>query len=67
MMGIEAVKSSTPAVCRDKIKRAMRIMMNDTEDDIIKFIEEFREEFYQLPAEDISFLEVLMEYKNMRE
>ena len=55
MMGIEAVKSSTPAVCRDKIKRAMHIMMNDTEDDIIKFIEEFREEFYQLPAEDISF------------
>ena len=55
MMGIEAVKSSTPAVCRDKIKQAMRIMMNDTEDDIIKFIEEFREEFYQLPAEDISF------------
>ena len=55
MMGIEAVKSSTPAVCRDKIKQAMRIMMNDTEDDIIKFIDEFREEFYQLPAEDISF------------
>ena len=55
MMGIEAVKSSTPSVCRDKIKQAMRIMMNDTEDDIIKFIEEFREEFYQLPAEDISF------------
>ena len=55
MMGIEAVKSSTPGVCREKIREAMRIMMNKTEDDIIKFIEKFREEFNQLPAEDVAF------------
>jgi DNA polymerase elongation subunit (family B) len=55
MMGIEAVKSSTPSVCRDKIKEAMRIMMNDSEEDIIQFIEEFRKEFISLPMEDVAF------------
>jgi DNA polymerase elongation subunit (family B) len=55
MMGIEAVKSSTPGVCRDKIKEAMKIMMNGTENDIIQFIEEFRQEFISLPMEEVSF------------
>jgi DNA polymerase elongation subunit (family B) len=55
MMGIEAVKSSTPSVCRDKIKEAMRIMMNESEEDIIQFIEEFRKEFISLPMEDVAF------------
>lgn len=55
MMGIEAVKSSTPASCRDKIKAALKVIMNDTEEDLIKFVDEFREEFKQLPFEDIAF------------
>jgi len=54
-MGIEAVKSSTPGACREKIREAMKIMMNKTEDDIIRFIEEFREEFNRLPAEEVAF------------
>ena len=36
MMGIEAVKSSTPAPCRDKIKDCLKVIMNETEDDAIK-------------------------------
>lgn len=55
IMGIEAVKSSTPGACREKLRQAMKILMNDTEDDIIRFIEEFRKEFILLPAEEISF------------
>jgi DNA polymerase elongation subunit (family B) len=55
MMGIEAVKSSTPAACRDKIKQALKIIMNGTEDDVIGFIAKFREEFIALPFEDIAF------------
>ena len=35
MMGIEAVKSSTPAPCRKMIKDALKIMMNGSEDDMI--------------------------------
>jgi len=55
MMGIEAVKSSTPGACREKIRQAMKILMTDTEDDIIDFIEKFREEFNTLSPEDVAF------------
>ena len=55
MMGIEAVKSSTPAPCRKMIKDALKIMMNGTEDEVIDFIEKSRKEFKKLPPEDIAF------------
>jgi DNA polymerase elongation subunit (family B) len=55
MMGIEAVKSSTPAPCRKMIKDALKLMMVGTEDDVIDFIEKSREEFKKLPPEQISF------------
>ena len=35
MMGIEAVKSSTPAPCRQMIKDGLKLMMNGTEEDVI--------------------------------
>jgi DNA polymerase elongation subunit (family B) len=55
MMGIEAVKSSTPAPCRKMIKDALKLMMSGTEDEVIKFIENARKEFKSLPPEQISF------------
>ena len=55
MMGIEAVKSSTPAPCREMIKDALKLMMNGTEDDVIQFIENSRKEFRRLPPEEIAF------------
>ena len=55
MMGIEAVKSSTPAPCRQKIKDALIVIMNEDEESAQKFIADFREEFLSLPVEDISF------------
>ena len=55
MMGIEAVKSSTPAPCRGYIKEALKIIMEGTEQQLIDFIEEKRQEFSSLPAEQISF------------
>jgi len=55
IMGIEAVKSSTPAPCRVKIKEALNIIMNDDEDTLIKFIENFRKEFKSLPPHEIAF------------
>jgi DNA polymerase elongation subunit (family B) len=55
MMGIEAVKSSTPAPCRQMIKDGLKLMMNGTEDDVIKFIDKCREEFKKLPPEQIAF------------
>ena len=55
MMGIEAVKSSTPAPCRAMIKDALKIMMNGTEEEVINFIDDSRKKFKSLPPEDIAF------------
>ena len=55
MMGIEAVKSSTPAPCRKMIKDALKLMMSGTEEDVIEFIDKSRAEFKALPPEQISF------------
>jgi len=55
IMGIEAVKSSTPAACRDMIKGALKLMMTGTEDDIITYIDNCRSKFKSLPPEGVSF------------
>lgn len=55
IMGVEAVKSSTPEVCREKLKQAIKLLVNGTESDVIKFIDDFRKQFNELPVEDISF------------
>jgi len=55
IMGLEAVKSSTPGACRTKIKEAINIIMTQTQDDLHKFIEEFRAEFKKLPIDAIAF------------
>ena len=55
MMGIEAVKSSTPAPCRKMIKDALKLMMSGTEEEVIEFIDNSRKEFKKLPPEQIAF------------
>ena len=55
MMGIEAVKSSTPASCRTAIKDALKVIMNGNESDVQEYIANFRKKFEALPAEDIAF------------
>ena len=55
MMGIEAVKSSTPAPCRQMIKDALKLMMSGTEDEVIDYIDNCRKKFTSLPPEDIAF------------
>jgi len=55
IQGLEAIKSSTPAACREKIKEALNILLSGDESRLQKFILEFKEEFKLLPVEDISF------------
>jgi len=55
IMGLEAVKSSTPAPCRQMIKDCLKIVMTKTEDEMISFIDNFRKAFNELPPEEISF------------
>jgi len=54
MMGVEAIRTSTPYVCRGKIKECFKYMMNKEESDLQQLIKDFREEFKQLPFEEIS-------------
>jgi DNA polymerase elongation subunit (family B) len=53
--GIEAIKSSTPAPCRKMLKESFNILMSGTEDDVIDYIDRCREEFKNLPPEQIAF------------
>ena len=55
VMGLEMVKSSTPSVIRDKMKQTIALVVNGTEEDIHKFIADFRSEFKSLPPEEVSF------------
>jgi DNA polymerase elongation subunit (family B) len=55
MMGIEAVKSSTPAPCRKMIKDGLEIVMSKTEDEVISYIDNCRAIFNSLSPEEISF------------
>ena len=55
MMGIEAVKSSTPAPCRVAIKEALNVIMNEDEAAAQQYIADFREKFEGMSAEEIAF------------
>ncbi len=55
MMGIEAIKSSTPQVVRDKFKELFKIIVNGTEQETQDNIAEFKKLFYTLRAEDVAF------------
>jgi hypothetical protein len=55
MMGIEAVKSSTPMSCRTKMKEIFKLIMSGTEIAVQEFISNFREEFKKLPFEEVAF------------
>jgi DNA polymerase elongation subunit (family B) len=55
VMGLEMVKSSTPSVIREKMKKLIHLIVTSDEDEVQKFISSFRENFKQLPVEDISF------------
>ena len=55
VMGIEAVKSSTPAPCRAKIKEALTIIMGGDEKQLNDFLIAFRNDFKTLTPIDIAY------------
>jgi hypothetical protein len=55
IQGIEAVRSSTPKVCRAHIKKCLSIIMNNDEETLHQFIDRFRNDFMKLPFEDVAF------------
>ncbi len=55
IMGIEAIKSSTPEVVRDKFKEIFKVIIKGNELSTRKFINDFKQEFKSLSAEKVSF------------
>jgi len=55
IMGIEAIKSSTPEVCRDKFKEIFNVIISGNESDTQAYIQRFKSEFKQLPPEQVAF------------
>ena len=55
IMGIEAIKSSTPEVVRNKFKEAFKIIVSGDELKTRQFINDFKEEFKLLSPEMVSF------------
>ena len=55
MMGVDAVRSSTPQVCRDAFKKIFKVIIDKSESDVQQFIREFKAEFSKLPPESVSY------------
>ncbi len=55
IMGIEAIKSSTPEVVRTKFKEMFKIIIEGDENKTQRFISDFRKLFSSLPPEQVSF------------
>lgn len=55
IMGIEAIKSSTPEPCRDALKAIFKVIMSGSEAETQKSINQFKEYFKTLPADKIAF------------
>lgn len=55
VMGVEAVKSSTPQICRDKFKQIFNVILNEGEQATQQFVKDFKREFKALDPEDVSF------------
>jgi DNA polymerase elongation subunit (family B) len=55
IMGIETTRSSTPELCREDLKRAIKLILTTNEDAVIDYIDNFRERFMKAKPEDIAF------------
>lgn len=55
VMGLEIVRSSTPEVCRDLLKQAVRIAITENEASLQKFIEQKKTEYNALTPAQIAF------------
>lgn len=55
VMGLEMVKSSTPAVVRTKLKDALEVILHQDQASLQAFVREFKKEFTSLSVADVAF------------
>jgi len=55
VMGLEMVKSSTPAVVRTKLKDALEVILHQDQASLQAFVREFKKKFETLSVADVAF------------
>jgi DNA polymerase elongation subunit (family B) len=55
IMGIEAVKSSTPNSCREALKELFKVIISSSESEVQDAIKTFKQHFKTLPPHEIAF------------
>lgn len=55
MMGIEAIRTSTPGIVRAAIKQALNVIMNENETALQAYIADFRDDFCKRAFEEVAF------------
>jgi len=55
IMGLETAKSSTPNIVRGSLEKAIKILLNGTEEDLQEFVKKFKNEFFSSSVQDIAF------------
>ena len=55
IMGIEAIKSSTPSQCRDALKALFKVIVTGSESKTQDAIRQFKQHFFSLPAHEVAF------------
>jgi DNA polymerase elongation subunit (family B) len=54
IMGIETAKSSTPNIVRESLEKAIKILLNGTEEELQVFVKKFKEKFFCASVQDIA-------------
>ena len=55
IMGSEAVRSSVPSICRETIKKFIKLLFVGTQEDVFKFVNDFEKKFKSLPPDQVAF------------
>lgn len=54
LVGIEAIRTSTPAICRDMIKESLNLIMRGTQDELLEKVREYRKRYFEARFEEMA-------------
>jgi DNA polymerase elongation subunit (family B) len=54
ILGLSMVRSSTPEKVRAKLKESLQVILHGSQQDLHKFVDDFRSDFYKMPVDEIA-------------
>ncbi len=54
IVGLEIVRSNTPKACRDALKHCLKLIISGTKQELLDYVDEFREKYMKLEFMDIA-------------